>query len=619
MSTTLTTLDAELLIEILAYVDDTSPTTTRSVSLVNKHLNATSKLVVHRNKILVYVGSGLKSPLSKWRSNDLVLHGIRTLTISEKDPISPENVGPLSPADVIRIYSGGVDPLPERHQQLADNVQKTWDNLAGFVCQLSNLRKLTWNLRCQIPFTVLNALHLHQKKAELAINNWTGASNSADHLDTIEVSLANSPALVKIRALIWPHGSATLAAFKRIVARAPHLRFASVNRGPPTSPPAEDQKSQSFTHKQPTCTLRHLTLDGWGLSEQTLNEWAQYVDLSRLESVKCSRGMPDVSYFNAAPTLLPNLKRMSLNFSTLEDASVKAAAENYIAACAPLTSLSLWYVFLFAELLSPMYLTDIVRLCLVCRAVIDRLMPSRSWANNVSLATILRHGPTLKTLQLHERETVPVDRQSTRYVLTSEDIKAIKSACTSLKSLTFDLCRKTSDLESELETHREIIEALASWQALAKLQIYYDLGIAFIGEFDEFQEDQAGLESDDEDFPSEEGDAEEPSSPPPSKRVNLKEFFYPRPSNNEAIKVYLDKLWRAIYGRRTCGSRALDVKFGEWERKFAASGILSVSESTARTHWVVTPRERDDQADQCVIKMYGTGISSSEEDALYQW
>ena len=349
MTISLTTLDVELLIQILSYVDDTSPKTTKAVSVVNKYLNATSKLVVHRHKTLVFLGPELINPLSIWRDDDLVLHGIRTLTISEKDPISSENAGPLSPADVNRIYSGGVDPLPDRHQQLADNVQETWDDLASFVCKLSNLRTLIWKLRCQIPFAVLNALHLYQKKAELTITNWTRASNSADHTDAIEVSLANSPALVKIRTSIWPHGSATLAAFKRIVARAPHLRFASVNRGPPTTPPSEDQKSLSPTHKHSTGTLRHLTLDGWGLSEQTLNEWAQYVNLSRLESIKCSRGMPDVSYFDAAPTLLPNLKHMSLNFSTLEDASVKAAAENYIAACAPLTSLSLWYVFLFAN------------------------------------------------------------------------------------------------------------------------------------------------------------------------------------------------------------------------------------------------------------------------------
>ena len=349
MTISVTTLDVELLIEILAYVDDTSPTTTRSVSLVNKHLNATSKLVVHRHKTLVFVGPGLDSPLNDWRNDPLILHGIRRLTVSEKDGISFENAGPLSQADIDRIYSGGVDSLPRRHQDLADDVQKTWDDLAGFICQTSNLRALTWNLGCPIPAVVLDALHLHQKRAWLTIKRWCRAKDSADHTDAAEITLAKSPALRSIRAAIWPeprdHGlDMRLAAFKRIVANAPNLQFASVVRHRDTTRSSENEASQFSTHKKPNGAVRHLTLDGWELSEQTLIEWGHCVDLTRLESVKCSRGLPDVSYFNEAPALLPNVKHISLNFSTQVDGSIKAAAEKYIATCAPLTSVSLWYV-----------------------------------------------------------------------------------------------------------------------------------------------------------------------------------------------------------------------------------------------------------------------------------
>ena len=353
MSNTLTTLDVELLIEILAYVDDTSPATTRSVSLVNKHLNATSKLVVHRHKSLLFVGPELKSPLDDWRGDPLVLHGVRRLTISEEDRVSFENAGPLSSADIDLIYSGSIDRLSEKHQKLADNVHRIWDDLADFISQGSNLRTLTWNLQCPVPFAVLNALHLHQKKAKLTISNWCRARHDADHNDATEIALAHSSALTKIRAVITPRVEVgyhqyvaghdlRLAAFKRVVAHAPNLRFASVVWDPNMSRPPDDQARHFFTHKQPNSALRHLTLDGWALSEQTLNHWSQYVDLSRLESIKCSRGVPEVSYFNRAPALLPNLKHISLNFSTMTAASVKAAAEDYIAACAPLTSLSLW-------------------------------------------------------------------------------------------------------------------------------------------------------------------------------------------------------------------------------------------------------------------------------------
>ena len=235
--------------------------------------------------------------------------------------------------------------------------------------------------------------------------------------------------------------------------------------------------------------------------------------------------------------------------------------------------------------------------------------PRRSWANNVTLAAILRHGPTLRTLRLHERETVPVDGQPIRYLLTSEDIKAIKSACTQLKDLTFDLHRKTSYLESEIETHAEIIEELSSWHSLAKVQIYYDLGIASLVEAARIE---ASIDSEEEDLSSEDGDAEVMLSSPPSNSARREELLYPKPSGNQAIEVYLPKLWSAIYGSRSFGARALDVKFGEWERKHNGSNAWAVTESMSRTHWVVTPRERDDQADQCAIKKYGTGIAGWE-------
>ena len=201
-----------------------------------------------------------------------------------------------------------------------------------------------------------------------------------------------------------------------------------------------------------------------------------------------------------------------------------------------------------------------------------------------------------------------------RYLLSSEDIRAVKSACTKLTHLTFDLDRKTSDLDSELETHAEIIEELSSWHSLSKLQIYYDLGIASLIEV---AQAHASLYSDGEDSSSEDSDAEGQSSQPKFDRLTKKELMHPRPSNIKVIQVYLPRLWRAIYGGRSFGARALDVKFGEWERKSASSPWVGGNERTYRTHWMVTPRERDDQPDECAMRRYGTGLFPPEEDADY--
>lgn len=108
----------------------------------------------------------------------------------------------------------------------------------------------------------------------------------------------------------------------------------------------QEAQSKFFTRTKPNPALRHLTLDGFGLSSHTLDVWGQYVDLTKLESFKCSRGLPDVSYFDEAAGVLTNLKQVSLNFGYQREPDMKKAAEHYIATCSPLQSLSLWYVFL---------------------------------------------------------------------------------------------------------------------------------------------------------------------------------------------------------------------------------------------------------------------------------
>lgn len=106
----------------------------------------------------------------------------------------------------------------------------------------------------------------------------------------------------------------------------------------------EKAENRFFTHSKPNSALRHLTLDGFGLSAHTFKEWGRYVDLTKLESFKCSRGMPDVSSFGKAALVLTNLKQVSLNLGHQREPGMKKAAEHYLATCSPLRSLSLWYV-----------------------------------------------------------------------------------------------------------------------------------------------------------------------------------------------------------------------------------------------------------------------------------
>ena len=322
------------------------------------------------------------------------------------------------------------------------------------------------------------------------------------------------------------------------------------------------EKSKAFfTHKKTNGSLKSLTLDGWSLQESTLREWGSLVELNSLESIKCSRGSPDISFFTYAPSVLSNLKHVSLNLAN-QGAALKKAVENYITACAPLETLSLW-----------------------------------AWSGAISLKSILdTHGPTLRALHLHERETGVYD-EHLRFLLSVEDIKSIADACPNLKEFTFDRQRHTVGLESELEEDAETFNILARMR-LNRLQIYYDVGLGSFQSGDRNQLLISDNEEDDDDEEEEASDedvdddavedAHDSADSPQVKRVKREKKpkpVYRGPSNPDQAESFAGKLWKRLFvdtlqldntaGAPTpspcvSGSRALDIKLGEWEKKMGA-------------------------------------------------
>ena len=368
-------LNHDCVSNILECVDDVSPQTTKnSLRFVNKAFYATTNIVGHRRKLLRFPPIGYFCPasdpdhnnldLSSWLSNDDVLRGLHYLTIASNRRSE-------------QMISSDLEPR--------DQEETKFENLVSLVTKLGNLKVLNWSYHGPIPLAVVEALQEHHPKAELRVYSFDRFSATDDHQDPAELALAKSPNLTIIKTSIWHGGHGTHpdlreAAFKRIVATAPNLRFASVVTGHsgcvihmPTEEELEELEQQSkkfLTQNKPNNALRALTLDGYPLNEETLKDWGKLVDLSKLESLKCSRGLPDATYFTYAPQVLTSLKHVSLNLSYGSQA-VKNLIQTYIQDIAPLESLSLW-----------------------------------SWIGIVPLDGILkRHGETLKTLQLHERET----------------------------------------------------------------------------------------------------------------------------------------------------------------------------------------------------------------------
>jgi len=204
-------LEVELLSNILEYVDEASPHTVKSLSLVNKHIYATARRVqFRRQSVNLTDPCKAESRLSAYLAAPEALRNIRQLTI-----------------------------LGHRRRDLSDEVSQisaTFESLAKLVRSLANLRCILWCYTGPIPIAVLDAIHRYHPRASLMIYNWTRASNDAKHDDAAELALANSPALTYFQASIWNQGSGSYpdlreAACKRIIANAPNLRYASVTRG----------------------------------------------------------------------------------------------------------------------------------------------------------------------------------------------------------------------------------------------------------------------------------------------------------------------------------------------------------------------------------------------------
>jgi hypothetical protein len=550
-------LEVELLSAILEYVDDESPNTTKSVSLVNKHLHATARRIRFRRQTLDLSNPGkARSRLSAFLAEPDALRCIRHLTIL-----------------------GNTHSTPSQLREL----QSAYVSLARLIRELASLRGIVWQCGRPIPLNILDAIHECQPRAALKVYNWCRDADNTGHTDPAELALAHSPALTCLHASIWnsgggPHPDLREAACKRIIANAPNLQYASVTTGKfgcvvtilslAQAAAQAAQEEQFYTHKQPNTSLKALTLDGYGLCKSTLDLWGRFVDLSKLESLKCSRGIvPDKSYFELAPTRLTSLKHVSLNFSYSKDANIAAAADNYLATCSPLETLSLW-----------------------------------SWVNVISLQSILKHGPTLKTLQLHERETTHVDVPRT--VLTSTDVASIRRACPKLRDFTMDIDREAHDWEQEV--NNQAIYAELALFALDKVQLYFNLGIAGqISGATSAQNDADGSP----DAELSESDSGSPSTTggEHSRSLSAREKAMLPLRTAEDTVAQAKSIWRTIFQHRRTGERALDIKIGEWERKMGVGypAPWVIWEQHHRSYLKLRPNERDDMLDEVVLTCQG--------------
>lgn len=463
-----------------------------------------------------------------------------------------------------------------------------WHTFVEFIEQAARLRTLTWKCHSQVPLSVIRALEQHHPNLQLKVYNYTRPTFSTDSQHSAELALASSPLLVEIHAKIYCdfrnyRRDFREVALRRIIAQAPNLRYASVlvdqaERAGHRAASKED-RDPFYVECSPSSAIRTLVLDGYRLSKATLEDWSTFVDLSTLENFKCLRGgEPSSDYFDYALKVLPNVKHVSLNLRFNHSKQFRAAVENYLALCPHLESLSLW-----------------------------------SWMGRVKLETILRHGPTLRMLQLHEREEGMLGRPT----VTVEDVKAIREACPHLTELTIDMRRESRNLAAE-GRNDEICKELALFgPQLEKMQVYFDLGIASIwaGMFNQNpgdddsssdEEDEASADEEIQAFPDEMDDRAEDGGDARRVAPEPVTFKIIKPSKARHIESYVERMWQTVFGERTAGPRALDVKFGEWEQKIGVGaggpGNVRSLEKGLKSFWTARPCVRDDMRHECVIE-----------------
>ncbi|KAF7509912.1 hypothetical protein GJ744_007226 [Endocarpon pusillum] len=585
----ISSLGTEILIEIFQYVDDESPRTTkRSLLLVNKHFYAATQLVAHRRKTICYTDNTLKETnkrIQTWLQDPLLLRNVRHLTLT----------GYMYRPDRL---SG--DPIPS-----SSDLTSMWVPLVELVTKAARLTKVSFDIATvKFPLPLLQALQTYHAQVKLYIWGYH-REEELDHTDPAEQALAISPILRGIKGSAWvdqrsPKIDLRTAAFQRIVANAPNLELASFSKGRTgCMPPSKDQVRKReaaakffLDSRGPNTSIRKLVLDGFDISKQTLVKWGTHVSLPHLEDLKISRGTPDRTYFEAAPALLTNLKHLSLNLSgVITHSEIPRLLEGYLATCAPLETLSLW-----------------------------------SWMGVVSIDAILKHGTTLKKLELHEREaSIFNDR---RRLLSVEDVRRIGKGCPHLEDLTLDLDREDADWRKDLDYQKDILEELAQLgKRLRRIQIYLDLGIAMASRGRALAAVQAqssqitmpGAGIHDSERTTDHtalcllsAAAANVATEPVSR--DYRGPFKP-PSTAEMCK-HGQQLWKTIFGKPTqFGPRELDIKWGEWERKQGSGHLASwvFWEQRRKRYLRVRPAGRDDRPGEAIVHVEG-GCRQQDDD-----
>lgn len=635
---------------LIGQVYNTSPKTIwNDVKLVNRYFHEAVKVVLHRRKIF-WLSDSVQISLgkAKWVRDAEVLQNLRHLTVEPRKPYYRYMQGQLLDVEDPDLYQEFLNQLEPFNEVLRS---------------IKNLKSLTWNAG-PIPHTLLETLHYNHPRAILKVYNFSRFTPGLIQLDRSEIALSTFPNLTDFHfrpraapsslQFDWYTSDSYLSTvFHSFIAASKSLRYAGIvypsfiHRLHNLSSNEQDELDSDIKSSSRCHSLRSITLDGPNLklTKDFLDNLNRHIDISKLESLKFSRGFTGMDYFQNAAAMLPGIKHVSLNLGVLDVHNgsgdelkvIVQAAKDYLLSCSPLQTLSLW-----------------------------------SWELVVTVNDLVaRHGQTLENLQLHEKEfpvtwTLNDYSRDYRKALSIADLRSIRNSCPKLMMLTFDINLENGsfDLFSQPDT-LEILDEIAKFRpSLPKVQIYFDTSYLrkHLAKDDEGSGNEDS-EDNDEDVEEEGGEEGSYTSPipindesnseeqqsnsaalhgaanhdtnqetnqnttnetitttpstnatafsntdqptfagsPPRKRLRLRTInsvLKSKPDPEEVVQAYVESIWKRLHGSSSTGERLLDVKFGEWESK-----ALGDPERFPRRFYEVCPHERDDRVGECVIKM----------------
>lgn len=377
---------------------------------------------------------------------------------------------------------------------------------------------------------------------------------------------------------------------------------------------------------KPSKPIRTLALNLF-LHKDVIEQWDRIIPFEHITTLQITQLVLSQDFFVHAQKTFPRLRHAYLNVGKTQVNYEYISRDEicrFIANCAPLETLGLW-----------------------------------GWHRWRLLTAILdRHGPSLKTLQLHEVEMAS-PRLRRRKVLSRRQVVRIRLSCPVLESFTMDMNRHHPSWQRDLDLQEGIIEELGQLgPRLRHLQIYIELGCRKQRELqaprDEWTEPQAvsddsealveeteqlytteaysteeeysecsgDEDAEDKDGPVEENNAKydvpthhildpKPSSPDQTQSESSRCVSLPAqlgapprgpflPPSHDAMRRHAESMWKRFMGGPSHRSdRCLEVKWGEWERNVRyldKPAYVTINwERKCKTRILVTAHERDDR------------------------